>query len=153
MIYINLYNLHFYLLIYVLYISCAAHRSAVRELTLHKNCSIIIEEANERLVQAWDIRGLFCLFLGICGGSNVLYVVLRHTHQRAELSPFLSTVLRLGFFCAFSGVVSRCRSNVEPPQTNSTITPLCRELPSDLTSVRIVSLCGFNCNHCMCGAS
>ena len=35
--YINLYNLHLYLLIYSQYISCAAHRSAMRELALYKN--------------------------------------------------------------------------------------------------------------------
>ena len=42
MIYINLYNLHFDLLIYIQYISCAAHRSAMRELALYKTFIIII---------------------------------------------------------------------------------------------------------------
>ena len=42
MTYVNLYNLHFYLLIYIQYISCAAHRSAMRELALYKTVIIII---------------------------------------------------------------------------------------------------------------
>ena len=46
MIYINLYNLYFYLLIYVYYISCATHRSAMRELAPYKNCIIIISFSN-----------------------------------------------------------------------------------------------------------
>ena len=42
MTYINLYNLHFDLLIHIQYISCASHRSAMRELALYKTFAIII---------------------------------------------------------------------------------------------------------------
>ena len=42
MTYINVYNLHFDLLIYIQYISCAAHRSSTRELALYKNRIIVI---------------------------------------------------------------------------------------------------------------
>ena len=42
MTYTNLYNLDVYLLIYIQYISCAAHRSAMRELALYKTFIIVI---------------------------------------------------------------------------------------------------------------
>ena len=46
MTYINLDNLHFDLLIYIQYISCAAHRSAMRELPLYKTLLLLFKPSS-----------------------------------------------------------------------------------------------------------